>query len=241
LKDCFHYELGEFNHIIKNCIEQNEFFLNMSNLFIICEDDERVKEIFYCINHIIFSNDLRKSNNTSNNNNNSNSNNGKSCLAYSNENDFPYLLSKQIQDFREKSKIGLVSHCSKIYPLMNTMQSVNFSGNTYNIYGIFKAEIEFYNRIKNFKKLGNIYVKLANEYAKSVEERTLIENKLNKTKKNDSEIIRKEQDLTILNLYLRAAQQFLLDNCIVNYSKVFDKINELITKNFGDDIDINLD
>jgi hypothetical protein len=230
LKDCFHHELGEFNQILKNCIDQNEFFLNMSNLFNICEDDERVKEIFYCINHNIFKNDFEIFNENKNNLN----------VSSEIKNDFPSLLNIQIQEFREKAKNCLVLNHRK-NSIRNQIQPSNFAGNAYNNYGIFKAEIEFYNRIKNFKKLGNIYVKLANEYAKLVEERTPIESKLKKTKKIDCEIIRKEQDLTIINLYLRAAQQFLLDNCIVNYSKVFNKINELIEKNFSDDIDINLD
>jgi len=220
LRDCFHKELGQFNHIIKNSIDQNEFFFNMSNLFKICEDDERVKEIFYCINHIIFKNDLDKLN-----------------LNYSN-NDFSSILNIQIKEFRQKTKKILTINNKN---LLNGMLSNNIVCNTSNIYGMFKAEIEFYNRIKNFKKLGNIYVKLANEYAKSVEERNRIEIKLKRNITHNSEIIKKEQELTILNLYLRAAQQFLLDNCIVNYSKVFNKINELIIQKFSDDIDINLE
>ena len=218
LKDCFHQELGEFNYIIKNCIDQNDFIYNMYNLFYICEDDERVKEIFYCINHIIFRPD--------------------SIEQIENENKLENYFSTKfgfpLNESRMKDKYFLMNN-------KNIFSNFNNGGGTYNIYGRFKSEIEFYDRIKNFKKLGNIYVKLAKDYSKLVEEKNLIKKKLRKSKNENFDIIKKEEELTILNLYLKAAQQFLLDNCILNYSKVFFEINNLIEQKFSDDIDINLE
>jgi hypothetical protein len=104
------------------------------------------------------------------------------------------------------------------------------------IYGKFKSEIEFYNKSKNFKKLGEIYLNLANDYSLLTEEKNSLSN-VNLRKNFD--IIKKQQELTILNLYIRAAELFLMDNCILNYSRVFNDINKLIKEKFNDDVDIN--
>ena len=63
-----------------------------------------------------------------------------------------------------------------------------------------------------------------------------------KQKNNEKELIfKKQQKLTILNLYIKAAELFLMDNCVMNYSKVLEDINNLINNNFNDEIDINLE
>jgi hypothetical protein len=171
LKDCSHSSLQDFFLIIESKIDESKFFPSVFKLFHICEDEVKVKEIFYCINKIIFNKD---------------------------------------------------------------MDCENSDSSRIDIYGKFKSEIEFYNKSKNFKKLGEIYLKLANEYTMLTEEKNSLT-----INRSDSETIKKQQELTILNLYIRAAELFLMDNCILNYSKVFNDINKLIKEKFGEDIDIN--
>lgn len=200
LKDCFHSELNNFNHIIQCNIDEQNFFRSVFKLFGICEDEVRVKEIFYCINKII------KNSNPENLNN-----------------------------------FSVITEDSKNYFSTSNSETMIFNNdhkklNTIDIYGKFKSEIEFYNKSKNFKKLGEIYLKLANDYSFLTEDKNGLSNV--KQRKN-FDIIKKQQELTILNLYIRAAELFLMDNCILNYSKVFNDINKLIKDKFSDDIDIN--
>ena len=169
LSDC-HSELTNFNNIIYSLTHHN----NLSSLksifkfFQFFEENERVNEIFYCLNKILFKNQ-----------------------------------NKSFQKINNFDKFS----CSQ-------------------------SEIEFYFKSKNFKKLGEIYVKLAKDYSGIIDEK----------KKSENEIIfKKQQDLTILNLYIKAAELFLMDNCILNYSKVLEDINILINNNFSDEIDINLE
>jgi hypothetical protein len=201
LKDCFHSELNNFNHIIQCNIDEQNFFRSVYKLFGICEDEVRVKEIFYCINKIII----------------------KSSYLGAIFNN--HSTAESSENFNSKNNTD-----TKI--LNNDHRKIN----TIDIYGKFKSEIEFYNKSKNFKKLGEIYLKLANDYSLLTEDKNGL---FNVNQRKNFDIIKKQQELTILNLYIRAAELFLMDNCILNYSKVFNDINKLIKEKFSDDVDIN--
>jgi hypothetical protein len=170
LSDC-HSELINFNNIIHSFTQHYNLnsFNNIFKFFQFFEENERENEIFYCMNKILFKN--------------------------------------QIKNYQ------------KI--------------NNYDVFSGSKSEIEFYFKSKNFKKLGEIYVKIAKDYSLIIEE---------KQKENENKVIsKKQQELTILNLYIKAAELFLMDNCVLNYSKVLEDINNLINNNFNDEIDINLE
>ena len=170
LYDC-HSELINFNNIIYSLTHHYNLtsFNSIFKFFQFFEENERVNEIFYCMNKILFKN--------------------------------------QIKNYQ------------KI--------------NNYDVFSGSKSEIEFYFKSKNFKKLGEIYVKLAKDYSSIIQ---------TKKKKEENELIfKKQQELTILNLYIKAAELFLMDNCVLNYSKVLEDINNLINNNFNDEIDINLE
>jgi len=151
-------------------------------LFQICDEEETVIEVFYCINKIINDNNL---------------------------------ISNELSEKNLKLDEDIIHKNIK-------------NG----IYLRSKSEIEFYAKSKNFKQLGLIYVSFAKEYAQVNEELLM-----NQSIKVDS----KKQDLIILNFYIRAAEVFLLDNCIKNYSEVFDLINKLISIKFNQEINIKLE
>jgi hypothetical protein len=185
LIDGFHNKLSNIGELIKTKIQGYNLIENIFRLFNICEVEEMVKDLFYCL----------------------------------------YRTLQQNIHFNEIQSNAL---------LINSFTNAkNFKSQ--DIFERFKSEIQFYLRSKYFKKLGEIYVKLAYDYNSIIKEKYSI--------KPDkyTEIIRKEEELTILNFYIRAAEMFLHDNCIKNYEEIFNSINTLIKDNFKDDIDINLE
>jgi hypothetical protein len=186
LIDCFHRELVYFNQLITSKIEVKNLFDNIFKLFSICEDEDRVKELFHCLYMILL---------------------------------------------RDMQRTKHISSTLLINSFNGTCSAIRVE----DIFVRFRSEIQFYLKSKYYKKLGEIYVRLANDYS------GLIKDKYAIRAKRYTEITRKEEELTILNFYIRGAEMFLLDNCIKNYEEIFNCINRLIKDNFKEDIDINLE
>lgn len=100
-----------------------------------------------------------------------------------------------------------------------------------------KLQIEFYNHVKLYNKLGEIYIDLAEEYkAISKEKKELY---LNNRSQQEMNVIEQQDNLNILNYYIRAAEQFSKENWIINYNKAIENIKALIKDKFKDFIVTN--
>lgn len=138
---------------------------------------------------------------------------------YLKDNSYKYKLIKLFKIYNDKNR------AREIFCSIDQLSST-YEKNNEREFDNFKNKIEFYDEINDYKILGEIYIKKAEEYL-------LLSNYY----KDKNKL--KKLHLISLNFYIRAAEMLIKDSCITKYSYCFDKINYIIN-NIYDEVNINL-
>ena len=96
-----------------------------------------------------------------------------------------------------------------------------------------KNQIKFYLKGKYFKNLGNIYIFLKNEYLKKL---TKNQEKINLNKDKKDQI----NELIQFHFNIKILEQYLQENCIEQYNKIYYELIDLLKESFTEEINIKI-